>query len=45
LTGTAPDSGTYVVINNHTTAGFLATADKVIKLQDGATVTSGSFVI
>ena len=43
LTGTASDAGTYAVVNNHTTAGFLATADKVIKLQDGAVVTSGSF--
>ena len=44
LGGPASDAGTYVVVNNHTTAGFLATADKVIKLQDGATVTSSSFV-
>ena len=43
LTGTASDAGTYVLVNNHTTAGFLATVDKVIKLQDGAVVTSGSF--
>jgi len=43
LTGTGSDAGTYAVFNNHTTAGFLATADKVIKLPDGATVPSGSF--
>jgi hypothetical protein len=43
LTGTASDAGTYAVVNNHTTAGFLATADNVIKLQDGAAMTSASF--
>ena len=45
LTGTASDAGTYAVVNNHTAAGFLATADTVIKLQDGAQVTSASFRI
>ena len=45
LTGTASDAGTYVVVNNHTAAGFLAAADTVIKFQDGATVTSSSFVV
>ena len=39
------DAGTYAVINNHTAAGFLATSDKVIKLQDGTAVNSGSFVM
>ena len=43
LTGTASDAGTYAVINNHNTAGFLASADMVIKLQNGAQVSSGSF--
>jgi Ca2+-binding RTX toxin-like protein len=45
LTGPAADAGTYVVVNNHTAPGFLATSDKVIKLQEGAQVTSGSFVV
>ena len=44
LTGTASDAGTYAVVNNHTAAGFLASADKVIKLQNGAIVNSGSFI-
>jgi len=45
LTGTASNAGTYVVVNNHTAAGFLSSTDKVIKLQDGATVNSESFIL
>ena len=45
LTGTASNAGTYVVVNNHTAAGFLSSVDKVIKLQDGATVNSESFIL
>ena len=33
----------FAIVNNHKAAGFLATVVKVVKLQDGAVVTSGSF--
>ena len=45
LIGTASDAGTYVVISNHTTTGFSASADTVIKVQTGASVTNTSFVV
>jgi hypothetical protein len=36
LTGTSFDAGVYAVVNNHIAEGFLASADKVIKLHYGA---------
>ena len=45
LTGATSDAGSYVVLNTHNTAGFLASTDKVIKVQDGAQVTSASFIV
>ena len=45
LTGTASNAGLYAVVNNHAAAGFLASADTVVKLQNGASVNSGSFII
>jgi len=40
------DAGSYVVISNHSTgSAFLASADAVIKVQSGATVTASSFIV
>jgi Ca2+-binding RTX toxin-like protein len=43
LSGTASDAGTYAVVSNHSSTGFVAAADTVIKLTSATNLAATSF--